>query len=66
MPPDKTSRCSEGFFNGAIKLGWQFSPASTRVIGLFLCLIFFKRRLWGYGENATKIVTTILKTVSLG
>ena len=66
MLPDKKSRCSEGLFNGALKLGWQFAPASTRVIGPFLCWIFFKRRLWGYGENATKIVTIILKTVSLG
>ena len=66
MLPDKISRCSEGFFNGALKLGRQFALASTRVVRPFLCLIFFKRRLWGYGENATKIVTTILKTDSLG
>ena len=66
MLPDIISRLSEGFFNGALKLGWHFAPASTRVIGHFLCLNVFKRRLWDYGENATKIVTTVLKTVSFG
>ena len=49
MLQDKISRCSEGFFNGALKLGWQFAPASTRVIGPFLRLMFLNA---GFGATA--------------
>ena len=66
MLQDKISRCSESFFNGALKLGWQFAPASTRVIEPFLRLMFINAGFGATAKNATKIVTTILKTVSLG